>query len=56
MGVPQGGVLFPKLFNLYMSKLPEPIDNNVHLLSYAADTNIFHTDTNIDEAITNINK
>ena len=38
-GVPQGGVLSPTLFNLYMSKMPQP-PNDIKLVSYADDSNI----------------
>ena len=35
-GVPQGGVLSPMLFNMYMSKMPLP-EGDVHLVTYADD-------------------
>ena len=38
-GVPQGGVLSPLLFNLYMSKMPPP-PPEIKLVSYADDTSI----------------
>ena len=41
-GVPQGGVLSPILFNLYMSKLPNP-PAGVSIVSYADDCSILAT-------------
>ena len=38
-GVPQGGVLSPVLFNLYMSKMPLP-PGNIKLVTYADDSNV----------------
>ena len=39
LGVPQGGVLSPILFNLYMSKMPQP-PGNILLDTYADDTTL----------------
>ena len=39
-GVPQGGVLSPMLFNIYMSKMPKP-PKNIKLVTYADDSNVF---------------
>ena len=41
-GVPQGGVLSPILFNLYMSKMPLPT-GTVKLISYADDSNVLNS-------------
>ena len=41
-GVPQGGVLSPILFNIYMSKLPDP-PANIGVVSYADDISILTT-------------
>ena len=38
-GVPQGGVLSPLLFNLYMSKMPQP-PGDIQLVTYADDTTV----------------
>ena len=39
-GVPQGGVLSPTLFNLYVSSLPEP-PPGINVTSYADDTSVY---------------
>ena len=45
-GVPQGGVLSPILFNLYMSKMPLP-SGNIRLVTYADDGTLLNSGTNI---------
>lgn len=39
-GVPQGGVLSPILFNLYMADMPQPRSEQVKLVTYADDITI----------------
>ena len=41
-GVPQGGVLSPLLFNLYMAKMPQP-PGNIKLSGYADDNTILNS-------------
>jgi len=48
MGVPQGGVLSPILFNLYMSKIPPP--TGVTLTTYADDCTIVASGKTVEEA------
>lgn len=54
-GVPQGGVLSPTLFNLYMSKLPKPKED-LTLITYADDCTILATGTNIKDLCKKINR
>ena len=53
-GVPQGGVLSPLLFNLYMSKMPSP-PGNIRLVSYADDGNILNSGPQIEPIVKEIN-
>ena len=53
-GVPQGGVLSPTLFNLYMSKMPQP-PGNIKLVTYADDSNTLNSGTNINKICEDLN-
>ena len=53
-GVPQGGVLSPILFNLYLSSIPKPT-NGVYLISYADDCTVFASGTDIASICAKIN-
>ena len=53
-GVPQGGVLSPTLFNLYMSRLPFPPEG-IKLITYVDDCTLLSSSTNIDEICSKLN-
>ena len=53
-GVPQGGVLSPFLFNLYMSDMPTP-SGSMKIITYADDTTILNRNKNIDRACAQMN-
>ena len=53
-GVPQGGVLSPLLFNLYMSTMPQP-PGNIRLITYADDSNILGSGPKIRPVVKKIN-
>ena len=53
-GVPQGGVLSPLLFNLYLSKMPEP-PPDVRLISYADDCQALSSHNDINTICERIN-
>ena len=53
-GVPQGGVLSPVLFNLYMAKLPLP-PRGIKLVTYADDSTVLGSGRHTDPVCTEIN-
>ena len=53
-GVPQGGVLSPLLFNLYMSSMPLP-PGKILLVSYADDCQVLNSDKKIRKACEEMN-
>ena len=53
-GVPQGGVLSPVLFNLYMSTMPSP-PGKIKLVSYADDSNILNSGPIIETVVEELN-
>ena len=53
-GVPQGGVLSPTLFNLYMSKMPLPPDD-LKLVTYADDSTVLISGPKIEPLCAKVN-
>ncbi len=53
-GVPQGGVLSPILFNLYMSRMPSP-PGNIKLVTYADDSNVLNSGPKFDPIVRELN-
>lgn len=49
-GVPQGGSLSPKLFNVYSSDIPPPMNHNVKISQFADDTNVISSSTVVTTA------
>ena len=48
MGVPQGGVLLPIQFNIYLISLPDP-PLNISMVSYGYDSIVFASSVNIND-------
>ena len=53
-GVPQGGVLSPSLFNLYLSDIPLPNSQHINITGYADDITISSTHPNFRTAETHL--
>ena len=53
-GVPQGCVLSPLLYNLYVSELIKIFNSEVHLIQYADDTLIYCSGPNLNQLIKKI--
>ena len=53
-GVPQGGILSPTLFNLYMSKMPQPPDE-IKLVTYADDSTVLKSGPTIGPICEDLN-
>jgi hypothetical protein len=55
-GVPQGSILGPLFFILYVNDLLNVTPNNANIILYADDTSIRMTNTSFHELRTNANK
>ena len=55
-GVPQGTILGPLLFNVYVNNMIERIDNSCNLVQYADDTMIFTSNKNVYDSLKALEK
>ena len=56
MGVPQGNILSPINYNIYTRNANNHIENNCYLLQFADDTAIVCVDSDINKAISSVQK